>query len=292
MSFKKLEIKDKEKLEKYFLPDKRKGCEYSFACNFIWQDVYNSTFSVIENCYVAKTERKGKNIYNLPLGEKQDIIKAIKAIIDIEGKNTVLRGILDYHIPFLQEYFNDLFSFSFDRNESDYIYSAENLITLSGKKYQSKRNLIKRFKDNPDWAYEPITAKNVNECIALNQIWSDDKNVESSKDMRIEIGAANTALAYLNALNLQGGLLRREGRVVAYSIGEPLTDDTFVIHFEKALDIKGCYQTINNEFAIHNCKGFKYINREEDTGSEGLRKAKLSYHPEIILDKYEAKIKC
>lgn len=292
MSFKKLEIKDKKNLEKYFLPDKRKGCEYSFACNFIWQDVYNSTFSVIENCYVAKTERKGKNIYNLPLGEKKDIIKAVKAIIDIEGENTVLRGILDYHIPFLQEHFKDLFSFSFDRNESDYIYLAENLITLSGKKYQSKRNLIKRFKDNPDWAYEPITAENVNECIDLNQIWSDDKNVESSKEMRIEIGAANTALAYLDALNLQGGLLRREGKVVAYSIGEPLTDDTFVIHFEKALDIKGCYQTINNEFAIHNCKGFKYINREEDTGSEGLRKAKLSYHPEIILDKYEAKIKC
>ena len=292
MNFKKLEIKDKEYLEKYFLTDRRKGCEYSFACNFIWQDVFNSTFSVIENCYVAKTVRNGKNIYNLPLGEKEDIIKAIKVIIDIEGENTVLRGILDYHIPFLQEHFDGLFSFSFDRNESDYIYSAENLIKLSGKKYQSKRNLIRRFKDNPDWSYEPITAETVNECIDLNHIWSDDKNVESSKDMRIEIGAANTALAYLDALNLQGGLLRRQGKVVAYSIGEPLTDDTFVIHFEKALDIKGCYQTINNEFAIHNCKGYKYINREEDTGNEGLRKAKLSYHPQIILDKYEAEIKC
>ena len=86
MNFKKLETKDKEYLEKYFLTDRRKGCEYSFACNFIWQDVFNSTFSVIENCYVAKTVRNGKNIYNLPLGEKEDIIKAIKVIIDIEGE--------------------------------------------------------------------------------------------------------------------------------------------------------------------------------------------------------------
>lgn len=292
MSFKKLEIKDKENFEKYFLPDRRKGCEYSFACNFIWQDVYNSTFDIIENCYVARTQREDKYVYNLPLGEKENIIKAVKAIIDIEGENTVLRGILDYHIPFLKEHFGDLFSFSFNRDESDYVYSAENLITLSGKKYQSKRNLIKRFKDNPDWSYEAINQDNVNECIALNRMWSDDKNAEGSKAMRIEIGAANTALAYLDILGLKGGLIRLDKNVVAYSIGEPLTDDTFVIHFEKALDIKGCYQTINNEFAIHNCKGFKYINREEDTGSEGLRKAKLSYHPEIILDKYEAKIKC
>lgn len=292
MSFRKLLVSDKEEYQKYFLSDKRKGCEYTFACNFIWQDVYRSTFDIIENCYVAKTDRHGHNIYNLPLGEKEDIVKAIKAIIEIEGKNTVLRGILDYHIPFLREHFCDMFEFSYNRDESDYIYLSENLINLSGKKYQSKRNLIKRFNDNPDWCYEEITRDNVGECINLNHIWCDDKNVAISEDMRIEIGACNTALAHFDVLDLKGGLIRREGKVVAYSIGEALTDDTFVVHFEKALDIKGCYQTINNEFSKHNCAGFKYINREEDAGEEGLRKAKLSYNPEIILHKYEAKIKC
>ncbi len=292
MGFKKLLVSDKEKYEKYFLPDKRRGCEYSFACNFIWQDVYHSSFDIIENCYVAKTDRHGHNIYNLPLGEKADIIKAVRAIIDFEGKNTVIRGILDYHIPFLKEHFGDTFEFSYNRDESDYIYLSENLINLSGKKYQAKRNLIRRFKDNPDWSYEQITKDNVNECIALNYIWSDDKNIAVSNDMRMEIGACNTALAHLEVLGLIGGLIRREGKVVAYSIGEKLTDDTFVIHFEKALDIKGCYQTINNEFASRNCVGLKYVNREEDAGEDGLRKAKLSYNPEIILHKYEAKFKC
>lgn len=292
MSFKKLEIKDKEKFEKYFKSERRRGCEYSFACNFIWQDVYHSTFDIIENCYVAKTDRNGESIYNLPLGDAADMVKAIKSILATEGEKAVFRGILDYHIPFLNEHFDGLFDYSFNRNESDYIYLSENLITLSGKKYQSKRNLIKRFCDNPDWRYEQINKQNVNECIELNHVWSDGKNAVASNDIRIEIGAANTALAHLDILDLKGGLLRREGKVVAYSVGEPLTDDTFVVHFEKALDIKGCYQTINNQFAKHNCSDFKYINREEDTGEEGLRKAKLSYHPAIILDKYEARVKC
>lgn len=292
MSFRKLRIEDKTEYEKYFLPDKRRGCEYTFACNFIWQDVYRSTFDIIENCYVARTDRDGKYVYNLPLGEKEDVVKAVKAIIDIEKENTVIRGILDYHIPFLIDNFGDIFDFSYNRNESDYIYLSENLISLSGKKYQSKRNLIKRFKDNPNWSFEPITHKNVNECINLNHIWSDSKNVDVSEDMRIEIGAANTALAHFDALGLKGGLIRQNEKVVAYSIGEKLTDDTFVIHFEKALDIKGCYQTINNEFASAYCKDFKYVNREEDAGEEGLRKAKLSYNPEILLHKYEARIKC
>lgn len=292
MSFKRLDINDKEKYKIYFQNNKRMGCEYTFACNFIWQDVFDSTFDIIENCYVSKTNRNGKNFYNQPIGEKQDIIKAIRHIIDIEGENTVFRGILEESIPFFEENFSGMFEFSCNRDESDYIYLSENLINLTGKKYQSKRNLIKRFKDNPDWVYEPITKENVNECISLNHIWSDDKSIELSKDMRKEIGAANTALAYFDLLELTGGLIRRNGSVAAYSIGEKLTDDTYVIHFEKALDIKGCYQTINNEFAKHNCKNFKYINREEDAGQEGLRKAKLSYHPAIILDKYEAKIKC
>ncbi len=291
MSFNRLAIEDKEYYEKFFKLDKRMGCEYSFACNFIWQDVFDSYFDIIENCYVAKTIRNGKNIYNLPLGKKEDIINAVNYIMNIEKENTVFRGIFKEQIPFLKENFNNIFDFSCNRDESDYIYLSDNLINLKGKKYQSKRNLIKRFKDNPNWHYEVIDKNNVNECIDLNLMWSDDKNVSSSQDMRKEIGAANTALAYLDKLDLIGGLLRYDDNVVAYSIGEKLTDDTFVVHFEKALDIKGCYQTINNEFVKHNCFDFKYVNREEDTGEEGLRKAKMSYHPEIILDKYEARIK-
>lgn len=289
MKFKRLEISDKNIINKYFEKNTRIGCEYSFACNFLWQELYGYTYSIIEDCYVARYNRDGVNIYNLPIGEKADIIKAVDKIISSDN-TAVIRGIDKENICFLEENFKGVFEFYFNRDESDYIYLSEDLINLSGRKYQSKRNLIKRFKDNPNWSYEAIDNTNKEECIALNRFWAEEKNTET-EDIRRELAAANTALAYLEKLDLIGGLLRVDGKVSAYSIGERLTEDTFVIHFEKALDIKGCYQTVNNEFAKRNCKDYKYINREEDTGDEGLRKAKLSYRPTIILDKYEARRK-
>ncbi len=291
MSFRKLLIEDKPKFNRFFENNKRMGCEYTFACNFIWQDVFNSSFDIIENTYVAKTQRQHETVYNFPIGDSKDIINAMKHIMNLEKEKTVFRGILDYHIPFINENFPGKFSFSSNRDESDYLYLSENLISLSGKKYQSKRNLIKRFCDNPNWVYEDISKSNIDECIALNLNWSDERDASSNIEMRKEIGAANTALSHFSELGLVGGLIRREDKVIAYSIGERLTDDTFVIHFEKADDkIKGGYQIINNEFAKHNCVGFKYINREEDNGEEGLRKAKLSYKPIKLVEKFEARI--
>ena len=292
MNFSRLDINDKVKLNIYFQKNTRKCCEYSFACNFIWQDMFDYSYAIIENCYVARFRRSNSFVYNLPLGNDSDVIKAVKYILNAD-KTAVFRAIEQDKIDFLKENLGDIFEFSFNREESDYIYLSDNLISLKGKKYQSKRNLIRRFKDNPDWVYENISQNNVNECIDLNLMWGDERNFSYSLDLKKELAAANTALAYFEKLNLKGGLLRQNGEVVAYSIGERLCDDTFVVHFEKAKDdIKGCYQAINQEFLKHNCFCFKYVNREEDAGEEGLRKAKLSYHPEIILDKYEAKLKC
>ena len=291
MSFKKLLIEDKQKYEHFFKNNDRMGCEYTFACNFIWQDVFNSSFDIINGAYVAKTIRENENIYNFPIGEEKAVTSAMKYILELEKEKTVFRGILQSHIDFINENFPGKFSFSSNRNESDYVYLSENLISLSGKKYQSKRNLINRFCDNSNWVYEDLSRENIDECIALNLKWSDERNASSNIEIRKELGAANTALSHFYELDLIGGLIRLNGKVIAYSIGEKLTDDTFVIHFEKADDsVKGAYQIINNEFAKHNCKNFKYINREEDNGEEGLRKAKLSYKPEFLIEKFEARI--
>ena len=290
MSFKKLQIEDKQKYEAFFKNNDRMGCEYTFACNFIWQDVFHASFDVINGAYVSKTARENENVYNFPIGEEKDIISAMNYILELEKEKTVFRGILKQHIDFINENFPGKFSFSSNRDEFDYVYLSEKLINLSGKKYQSKRNLINRFCDNSEWVYEEISRDNVNECIALNLKWSDERDA-SNIEIRKELGAANTALSHFEELGLIGGLIRLNGKVIAYSMGEKLTDDTFVIHFEKADDsIKGAYQIINNEFAKRNCKEYKYINREEDNGEEGLRKAKLSYKPEMLIEKFEARI--
>jgi len=291
VSFKKLLIEDKQKYEHFFENNDRMGCEYTFACNFIWQDVFNSSFDIINGAYVAKTIRENENVYNFPIGDEKAVISAIEYILELEKEKTVFRGILQSHIDFINENFPGKFSFSSNRNESDYVYLSENLISLSGKKYQAKRNLINRFCDNSNWVYEDISRENIDECISLNLKWSDERNASSNIEIRKELGAANTALSHFYELGLIGGLIRLDGKVIAYSIGEKLTDDMFVIHFEKADDsVKGAYQIINNEFAKRNCKGFKYINREEDNGEEGLRKAKLSYKPEMLIEKFEARI--
>ena len=107
--------------------------------------------------------------------------------------------------------------------------------------------------------------------------------------MQDEYDVVKGALIDYKRLGLVGGVLKKYGEVVAFEIGEPLNDDTFVVHFEKAYaDVQGAYPMINKQFVLHECQGYKYVNREEDDGEEGLRKAKLSYHPDILLEKYNA----
>ncbi len=107
--------------------------------------------------------------------------------------------------------------------------------------------------------------------------------------MQEEYDVVKEALMCFEELGLTGGLLRKDGEVIAFTLGEPLSDDTFVVHFEKAFpEIQGAYTMINQQFVLAECQNYKYINREEDTGDEGLRKAKLSYHPVILLSKYTA----
>ena len=169
MSFKKLQIKDKPQFEKFFQNNDRMGCEYTFACNFIWQDVFNSTFDIVCGAYVAKTVRENETVYNFPLGEEKDVIAAVNHIMSIEKENTVFRGIMECQLDFINKHFPNMFAFSSNRNESDYVYLSENLITLSGKKFQAKRNLIKRFCDNPNWVYEEISKENIDKLLYLRE---------------------------------------------------------------------------------------------------------------------------
>ena len=173
----------------------------------------------------------------------------------------------------------------------DYIYETENLTNLSGKKFHGKRNHIARFMDDDDWEYETLSSENVQECIDMNNNWIQKKYDEDawSQEVQDEYDVVKNALIDYKRLGLVGGVLRKYGEVVAFELGEPLCDDTFVVHFEKAYaDVQGAYPMINKQFVQHECQDYKYVNREEDDGEEGLRKAKLSYHPDILLEKYNA----
>ena len=181
------------------------------------------------------------------------------------------------------------------------IYSAVDMITLKGKKFQSKRNFVSRFKSNPEWSFEPITKENLHECRQMNEEWCKLYGCTKDQSLSQESCSVRCALKNFEALGLKGGLLRLAGKVVAFSLGEMLNSDTFLVHIEKAFaNIQGAYPTISREFLLY-CSnldgndireadetkiGFKYVNREDDAGDEGLRKAKLQYHPVFMLEKY------
>ncbi len=189
----------------------------------------------------------------------------------------------------LELWYPGKFQIAYDRDSADYVYETEKLTTLAGKKLHGKRNHINKFKENyPNWVYEPVTGENVEECFQMALKWRKEAECEQDEEKRAEMCVTLNALRLLEELQLKGGLLRAEpgGEVIAFTIGEPLNPDTFVVHIEKAFaEVQGAYPMINQQFVAHEAQGYQYVNREEDTGAEGLRKAKLSYRPAFLVEK-------
>ena len=134
--------------------------------------------------------------------------------------------------------------------------------------------------------YETLTEANLEECFQMALKWREVNECDGDEDKINEMAVTMNSLRLFKELELQGGILRVNGEIVAFTLGEKLCGDTFVVHIEKAFaDIQGAYPMINQQFVAHECQAYRYINREEDTGSEGLRKAKLSYRPAFLVEK-------
>lgn len=177
-----------------------------------------------------------------------------------------------------------------ERDYFDYIYLRENLALLKGKKYQSKRNHINNFKKQYVYEYIPITPDIVPQCLLLECKWYKSNHTdEDEEELSDERRSLTYALHHFDALGLIGGAIRVDGEIVAFSFGAPVNHNTFGVHVEKAdVHYEGAYTVINQEFASHLPEVYSYVNREEDLGIEGLRRAKLSYNPIILLEKSAA----
>lgn len=294
LKFKEITLKDRSWIEERLRDSNFRGCEYSFANNFIWAKVNHIQYADIEGCYCMKSGVGENESYTYPAGNG-DIQKVISLLIEEtkeRKKKFVLRGILREQVEKLVQLFPQVFSFQLNRGESEYLYTVEKLSRLSGKKLHGKRNHIARFKDNLNWEYEKLTINNIDECYKMNEIWCKKYDCQKDYSLKHEMCAVKEALDHFSDLKLAGGLLRQNGEIIAYSIGEPLSKDTYVVHIEKAYsEIQGAYPMINQQFVLSYCNDYIYVNREEDMGDNGLRKAKLSYYPDILLDKYTATLK-
>ena len=284
-------LEDREWMDRRFAEDGRNECEYTFANNFIWRKVYGVEVAEICGCLVIHFWENGSCCFSYPVGagDKRAVIGRLLDICGKSGCALHMSPLSEADREQLTEWFPGRFRIMSERDDFDYIYAREKLVTLAGKKLHGKRNHIARFKDDDDWSYEPMTAENLEECRTMTYSWMRMRSEKWNEEMEEEVMVLHEAFDHMEALGLTGGVLHKAGEIVAFSMGEPLNDETFVVHFEKAFpELQGAYPMINQQFAEHACEGYAYINREEDTGDPGLRRAKLSYYPEILLTKYVA----
>lgn len=289
IQFKRPEIEDRELIHSYFKRYPSRSCEKTFVNSYLWSRHYRVTFAVIENALVFRSENQGI-AFTYPVGEPEDVKRALEYLKAYTAKREiplVLYNVTEPQFAQLEEWYPERFGIEYNRDIADYVYESEKLATLSGKKLHAKRNHINKFKATFEhWKYERITKENVEECFQMALKWRNENECDENHDKNTEMCVTLNSLRLLDELELVGGLLRIDGEVVAFTIGEPISDDTFVVHIEKAYaDIQGAYPMINQQFVEHECMNYKYINREEDTGAEGLRKAKLSYRPVFLIEK-------
>lgn len=289
-------LADREWIVEALDADPQEAAVYSFATNYVWGNgAFTAAVARIGDCCVYRwTEDDGTHYHTFPFGrgDKASALRTLRAIAEKDGVFNVIE-MSEQQARLLQSVFPGEFLLSYDRDMADYLYVASDLATLPGSRYQPKRNHVRRFKAGGDWSFEAISEGNIPDCRVLFGEWLSERKADGSEDVDTishETAAINLALDRFVESGLVGGILRRGARPVAFAIGERLSDETAVVHFEKALpSVEGAFQTVNQEFAAHLASlGFKYINREEDMGLGNLRKAKLSYHPLRLVRKYHA----
>lgn len=291
--FRRIELEDQELLNGYLKQKPYRSCDLVFANIFLWSRKYHTEFAIVEDTLIfCWFQENGEPSITFPIGEPGQIKRALDVMFEWFGQQQVgihMHLVQESEFELLKQWYPGEFQIAYNRDAADYVYETEKLITLAGKKLHGKRNHINRFKENnPDWVYEPVTSENVEDCFQMALKWREDMQCEHDVEKRDEMCVTLNSLRLLEELKLQGGLLRAEpdGEVIAFTIGEPLNPDTFVVHIEKAFaDIQGAYPMINQQFVEHAAADYRYVNREEDTGEEGLRKAKLSYRPAFLVEK-------
>ncbi len=281
MEFYPVRAEDKDIIDKYFKREDSRHCDMSFASVYLWQIYYPATYTIYEDSLIFKGAGETPS-FSFPIGaeDPKNGLEAIFAYCKDQAIKPAFHCLTRKQESYLEEHYPGMFDIEFDRDDAEYIYECEKLIKLSGKKYHGKKNHINKFKKSHEWVYEDIDETNLEDCIRMLYDWKKANEDPEDQEKDAEVCACKSALKNMKMLGLMGGLIRAEGKVVAFTLAEKINSDTLVIHFEKAYsEVQGAYAIINQEFLIHHADGITYVNREEDMGEPGLRKAKESYHP-------------
>ena len=298
INLKKLECTDKATFDKFFGSRYCENAEYTFTNLFMWRNMINLRWAIDDDVlYIFSSDEENFSAWQ-PIGAQEKMQDAITTVLNVAEEN---RGDRQFKFVVVEKIFADelaryphvKFDITAERDNFDYVYLAQDLINLSGRKFHGKKNHLNAFrKEYPNAVYMPITEEIIPKCRDELNAWSAVHKRANPDDPFIgyEQAAVHEIFDHFNKFKLKGGAILLDGKVVAFTFGERLNSDTAVIHVEKADSrVRGIYAAINQNFVEHEWRDMTYINREEDMGIDGLRQAKQSYHPVKLIEKFNAK---
>ena len=290
IDFQRLQLSQREAYEQVLFACPPRGCEYSFSNLYLWGHQQTAFL----HGYVAFFSHfSGRSVYPYPIGpgDKRAVIQDILEDARQRGIPCRITNVLEADRVEMESWFPDQFLFRKDRDSFDYVYGIDDLADLRGRKFQKKRNHFNRFRaEHPEYTVQPLDGCNMIQAQCMVDEWYARRLREDPHgDYLLENIAMARAFRSYGQLAMEGLVLEEHGRVLAVTMGSKLAENTFDIHFEKAReDVEGAYAAINCEFARYlrlKYPQIRYLDREDDLGLEGLRKAKLSYNPCQLLEK-------
>ncbi len=298
--FKYIDINSKSELEPYFKLADYEASEYCFSTIYMWRHLFNAKY-YIENDFSIILLEYEKDVFSIiPLCTKDKLSYVVDCALNYiknEYKRIQLKGVNEEIAYLIKVNYKEKFIYEKERDLFDYIYDAESLRTLSGRKNKKKRNHVNTFLNlyKNRYEYKLLDKENFEECIELLNVWEQDKeNIESSEHKELDEEVISIKEVFKNYDKLKDKVkiagVYIDNKLESFTIGEEINENIALIHIEKAnQNIKGLYQYINQQFLINEFPKVKYVNREEDLGIDGLREAKLSYHPCKFIEKYSIK---
>lgn len=299
LSFKSLTLEDKEIIEKYIDKSKLDSYEYLFSSLYMWRKLNNIKYAVLDDVLIIEKNEEGKGtFYAQFFGYKKDnltsiIDELIKRNLEFTDRDYLFGDVGDEFVDDLKKYTDFSIDIVEDIDDSEYIYNTQDLIELKGKKYHSKKNHVNSFLKTYSYDIKTINNENVkSDCMDLLHKWHEEVAVTVDKEMLMEIDAIKDLFRELHFFDLNSIAIYVDGDLAGFAVGEKVNDRMALIHVERGeIAYKGIYAFLNKQFLVESFQDTEFVNRQEDTGNEGLRKAKKSYHPEKMIKKYLVKLK-
>ncbi|MBW1980859.1 MAG: DUF2156 domain-containing protein [Deltaproteobacteria bacterium] len=285
--FKPLQLEDQGVISQILQEFPPTTSELTFTNLFVWRHRYQFQWSVVGNALLVIGKYPQGGFFGLPPVGADDLSQPLECLFNKLHSISDTAELHRVPLALAKRYAAALaLEWELDRANSDYVYRTETLISLSGRKLHRKRNHLNQFRRRYSYRYQPLTEELIEACLALQEDWCRLRDCQADELLLSEEGAIRELLAHFRALSCKGGALVVDDKVVAFTVGEQLNRSTAVIHVEKAdPEYTGSYVMINQQFCLHAWRDFPFINREQDLGEPGLRKAKLSYYPDHLVDK-------